>query len=858
MQFILLIGLGIALWQLWQRVDRLERRLADAEARTGGDFATPTVQPVAAEPVEADRQPASTVMPAASVSSVPKVSGFQRAIAHVSGAKGAASPPPSPKPAPARREKASGWAINFEDLFGRQLPIWAGGITLAVAGFFLVLYSIELGLLTPAVRVFLGFAFGAALIQVAFAADRWKRWVDDPRVPQALAGAGLATLYACFYLAGNSYGLIGGGAAFLGLAAVTAGAVWLSFRFGLPCAVIGLVGGFAAPMLVSSDQANLPLLSIYLALVSAGLTLTGRRQDRSWLGIAALGGALLWGMLMLTSQEFSFADRIFVGGYLIAIGVVLPAGLGEVPFARWLRAGAGVLAAFQMAVLVENGGFALLTWGLYALLSAALAWFAWNNRSLRNACALTAAVGIWLLGFWPSPHDWEFALVGAGFALIFGLVPLAHLQNDDASTADIAQIAFVPFGIAVAAIWHFGGLFEGLDAILGCIALALAAIPAFATWKLGEGRDWRIPLTEASAALTACFAIAQFLPERWGALAYAAAAIAAALALPGRVAAARVFGGAAALFALWPVLTWWDAGLDAIVATPFYEDGLPRVADVLRYVLPTVIAGAVVAWRQQAIGHRFMVRAIGAFSALGAVIIAHVLFRSQLFPLADYVQFVALGYAERTLWEALLLAAALAAMAMRSRIPAMGIGASALAHFVWFSLVLHNPMWGEQAVGPVPVANLLLAAFAIAIGAILVLRRLSPAGRRMGFDIAIMVILPLLALSLLRQAFSGSLLDAMPVGQAEELLRSLSGILLAAGYLLWGARKTDRVWRIGSLVLMLMAVGKVFVLDASDLEGLARIASFLALGFSLIGIGWFYARQLRAGPEMEAESAGAV
>ena len=29
------------------------------------------------------------------------------------------------------------------------------------------------------------------------------------------------------------------------------------------------------------------------------------------------------------------------------------------------------------------------------------------------------------------------------------------------------------------------------------------------------------------------------------------------------------------------------------------------------------------------------------------------------------------------------------------------------------------------------------------------------------------------------------------------------------------------------------------------LAGLARIASFMALGFSLIGIGWFYTRQLR-------------
>ena len=43
---------------------------------------------------------------------------------------------------------------------------------------------------------------------------------------------------------------------------------------------------------------------------------------------------------------------------------------------------------------------------------------------------------------------------------------------------------------------------------------------------------------------------------------------------------------------------------------------------------------------------------------------------------------------------------------------------------------------------------------------------------------------------------------------------------------------------------MLVAVLKVFLLDASGLEGLLRIGSFVALGFSLIGIGWLYTRQL--------------
>jgi len=43
---------------------------------------------------------------------------------------------------------------------------------------------------------------------------------------------------------------------------------------------------------------------------------------------------------------------------------------------------------------------------------------------------------------------------------------------------------------------------------------------------------------------------------------------------------------------------------------------------------------------------------------------------------------------------------------------------------------------------------------------------------------------------------------------------------------------------------MLGAVLKVFWFDTAALEGLTRIASVMALGFSLIGIGWFYSKQL--------------
>ena len=108
----------------------------------------------------------------------------------------------------------------------------------------------------------------------------------------------------------------------------------------------------------------------------------------------------------------------------------------------------------------------------------------------------------------------------------------------------------------------------------------------------------------------------------------------------------------------------------------------------------------------------------------------------------------------------------------------------------------------------------------------------------------LMALIVLFALSELRGIFAGGWLTSVPMTQTEDLLRSLLGIVLAIGFLLWGSRSAARSWRIGSLVLMLGAVLKVFLFDTAALEGLARIASFMALGFSLIGIGWFYTRQL--------------
>lgn len=861
MEWLIILAMGVALYQLWRRIERLEERLAMQEMLAR----VPIVPPL---PAQRDAQPEPPPITAAPVIAPPAldvprpatVPAVRRTIARVVGAAAARTGSSAVPAAPAARSASPDphasrpLSVNFEELFGRRLPIWAGGITLAIAGFFLVAYAIDLGLLSPFVRVLLGFAFGAGLLKAAFLAERMKDKVDDPRVPQALAGAGLATLYACFYLAGSEYGLIGSGLAFLGLAGVTVAAVWLSYRFGLPCAVIGLIGGFAAPMIVDADEANLPLLSIYLALVSGGLALTGRRQGRGWLGQAALIGGLLWGLLLTLSQDLGFADQLFVGLYLVAMGAGLPAIVGELPSRAWLRAGAGGFAALQLAALIDRGDYALLTWGLFGLLAAALAVLGWRERALRDASVLATAVAALLLAFWPDPAVWQFALVAGGLAVVLAGAPLAHVWRGTAQRGDVVQLAGAAPAFGFAAIWQFGNLFSEFDPVLAAALLALAALPAAAAWRSGHG-DWRRWLFETSAAGTLVLALSAVVSMEWGATTYAIAALVVAFALPGRIAAARTLAAATAWFAAWPLTMWLDAGGNALWGTRFALIDIAPWWETLRYLVPGVVAGLIVAWRGAPFARSQTTRAIAAAAGIGGAIAAHSLYK-LVFAIGSDAQFVTLGLAERTVWEALLVAGAaglwqLHARFAGARIAAAALAGAALAHFAWFSLLLHNPLWTAQAVGPVPLANLVTASFAVAIAALLVLHEVTPATWRPGIAIAIMVLLPVLAITLLRQAFGGTLLNDGALGEGEDLLRSLAGIVLAALYLWWGARAGDRLWRIGSLALMLLAVGKVFLLDAAVLSGLARIASFLALGFSLIGIGWFYARVLaRAAAEV--------
>ena len=702
------------------------------------------------------------------------------------------SPEPAPAPVvepgpPADYAEPAQRRFDFEDLFGRMLPIWAGGVTLAVAGFFLVRWSIERGLLTPSVRVLLAGLFGVVLLAGAEAAYRWRERVADPRVAQALAGAGLATLYAAFYLAGSTYGLIAPALAFVGLAAVTAGAIGLSFRFGLPSAVLGLVGGFAAPALVGAEQANLPLLTLYLGLVVGGLAFTGRRQGRGWLGLAALAGGLVWGGLLVSQGPGSGPDIAVLGAYLVLLGAIVPALAGGALEAnRWLRAGATGLAALQLAVLVATGGFGALAWGLYLLLGAALAGFGWRDPAMREGGSVAAIVGVLLLWFWPAPDPRGFALVAAGLALVFAGPPLAALARGSGRMLDLAQVSGMALGLAAALYVHFVQVLPAAPELLHALALAACAALAAAGARFGRGvHGWR-DVAEATAVLLAMAALAQLMPAdtlAWMAAALAAAVAWRAKALTGALAAAVAL---ALAWGIAPAVHWLAAGAEALVGTPMVVGSLPTARDVVLHLLPG--AAAALAWRVLSPPGGGRNRALEATTLVVAVIAVHALFRHGFAAIAG-TDFGQTGVVERAVWEALLAAAGALALGRGQRRIGAIIAGAALAHFAWFSLALHNPLWSGQAVGAWPVMNGLLAMYGAAFVALWLAGKLlrgAPQWLRWVHHGAVVLVAAFFAVSELRQVFAGSLLIGAPVGQTEDLLRSLVGIVLAAGFLLVG------------------------------------------------------------------------
>lgn len=881
-------------------------------------------------------------------------------------------------PVPAGR----GFSFSFEDLFGRRLPIWAGGITLAIAGVLIVKYAIDAGLLTPWIRVMGGLLFGAALIAGAEAAMRNEEVVRDARVRQALSGAGLATLYATVLMASNAYGLIGPIAAFVLMAGITAGALGLSIRFGAPSALLGLAGGLATPALVGSLQPDVPLLSVYLALTIAGLAAVSRMQRWAWLGLSALLGGAGWSLWMIVATStLDTIASLSIGGLVILLAIAIPLFALEGPRSALLRTASAIIGALQLAMLVQIGGFSPLHWGLFALIAFAGQWLAWREKGFDIVPTVSLGLSTLLLAIDPKPETGFFSLIGIAMALIHGAPLMVKLWREPPRERVALELSGLALATLIVPMLHFYRLDHSRDTAFAMLSVAAALVPALAI-ALGWSRDdrrldrrfawltatagllllaafafatplWALPLgamlvgvamllfgqrasdgriepisagfagaailflavtsklpltewnrlaglggnifdshaffrwaglaagavlftvrgrsaalragSQVFAAALAYGAVAQAIVGDWLALVAPVALVT--LALWSRRLAwprlAPAIGVAAALVLLWaggPVLSWTGHALLSLAAVPMPANipYLGLVAIGKQLLVPSVLAASAL-WLLRPSLPRGAALAGTVAIALLSLIGLHGLYRLG-FAAAAGGDFAATGLAQRLVWAGLLVGAgALVWNFARARLISAGLVVAGLLHTLYYSLLIHNPLWADQAVGPWPIANLLLPLFSLVPLGLWQLRRILPEQAvrfARPIELLDMTLIVTFAYATLHQAFHGSLLTAPGLGDLENILVSILALALAIGFLLWGIRAQKRDWRIASLVLMLAAVGKVFLFDASGLEGLLRIGSFVALGFSLIGISWLYSRQLASDDKRTLANAG--
>ena len=307
------------------------------------------------------------------------------------------------------------------------------GIALVFAAVFFLRYSIEAGWLQPPVRVAIGILVAIALLVVC----EMKAARRYPATANAMDAAAIAILFATFFAAHALWNLIPSLVAFGLLAMVTLIAVLLSIRReSLFIAVLGLLGGFATPALLSTGE-NRPIpLFAYLLLLNVGLAHVAR--EKRWPVLTALTLVLTtiyqWGWVLkfLDQSSVPLAMGVFLLFPLAAIAGLMFRGRARTGasatddqgFERTALVSAvmPLLFAVYLAAVPAYAARPALLFGFLFLVDAGLLAIALaRHQGLLHAVGSVATmlvVATWMAGSFARSGE---GLVAVGFTALFSV-----------------------------------------------------------------------------------------------------------------------------------------------------------------------------------------------------------------------------------------------------------------------------------------------------------------------------------------------------------------------------------------------------------------------------------------------------
>lgn len=315
---------------------------------------------------------------------------------------------------------------------GVKLFSWIAGVLFALTAIYFLRYSIDHGWLKPPIRMAMGLVMGAGLL--ALCEHRIARRYAI--TANALGAAGIVALFSTFFAAHTLWHLLGPVSAFVLMVLVTAVAVALSIRHNaLFIALLGLVGGFATPALLSTGEDHPIGLFGYLLLLNAGLAWVALRKSWPVLSILSLVFTTFyqwaWVFKFLDASKLPLALGIFLVFPVLAFvvpAVVRGPGEGRDTFARTAAVGALLPLIFGLylaAVPAYGSRYGLLFGFLFVLQAGLTAVAAFRGpRALHLFAAGTPvlAVAIWFGASYSEAKAWPAIL---GFVALFVLFDLA-------------------------------------------------------------------------------------------------------------------------------------------------------------------------------------------------------------------------------------------------------------------------------------------------------------------------------------------------------------------------------------------------------------------------------------------------
>jgi uncharacterized membrane protein len=797
--------------------------------------------------------------------------------------------PALPEPAPAPFLTAA--AANWERVLVENWLVWVGGAALALGGAFLVKLSIDYGLLTPTVRVALGVLLGIALS----AGAEWVRRREAPPgdgetapsyVPQALAAAGAATVFAAVYAAHQLYDLLPGSVAFVLLAITAGGAVAQALRQGPLVAALGLAGAYAVPLLVTSEAPQALPLFAYLTIVTAGSLAVLRHRAWWWLVWFSLAGATLWVPLWLAAAATPEIPVVAV--YLLAQLALFTAFRRGVPRVGFLAGIAdtalvqvGVRTAFWavaacllLAAHADHFGATSIAAATVAILGMLA--LAYRDAALDDLIAAAGMLALTLLATWNLPppppelslgvfrlepdHIANFTTAAILFTVLLGgLFAVLPRVARPGRWAGVSAAA--PLLILIITYWRLQQFDIAIAWTLTALALAAlelgAAIAVTKRRTADAGPETDIALAAyAVGVLGGTVTAAAFgLSEAWLTVALAAH-------LPAigwvetrtRVGALRWVALAIAVAVLVrlilnPYVLDYPLGTTPILNWLLYGYGVPAVA----FIVATRLFGAS---RDDALVWVLEAGSIAFLLLLLSLELIHAVYGELTMAWLDDFGVAASLFA---LW--LAFAVAVIALGEYRQRPVLRWGgrlllAVATAVSVLWHLI--GLLFGIR-VDDLPILNALLLADAVPALIFAVLAWLVPHRPRLRI-IACMLAAGYAFVWVtleIRHAFHARVELFASSTDVEWYLYSVAWLAFAAAALGTGLVRGNDWLRRAGLIGVGVVVGKVFLSDMAELDGVLRALSFIGLGGALVGLGYAY-RRLRPLPRSEEPNATAT